>query len=196
MTWFDGALIAIILLFVAAGARFGSLWTAACLTAGFFGACIVDYYALPLAEMMGGFKGADTVAAILLFTGGALCALLPGWLISRLCGAAFLGLIDSAFGLLTGGMASLFAIALTLLILVPLAPKIETWPAWKDSLLVQPLDRYLENTFNSPHFRVRSTFTVGDLSKNAIDRMTPVARSAEREISNTAEKIVNGIKKN
>src|SRR4051794_26755256 len=114
MTWLDWSFIAVLILFLAIGARLGSLWTAACLGAGFFGALLADLYSLPVAGWLGGFRGSDWVAAAALFAAAAVVVLIPGWILSRVTHEMFLGIVDSIFGLFTGAVAALLAVAVIL----------------------------------------------------------------------------------
>src|SRR4051812_10277642 len=99
MTWPDWTLIVTMLLFLAVGARLGSLWTASCLGAGFLGAYLADTYAVSASAYLGRFAGADWMAAAVLFAAGAVVILVPGLLLSKICEGIFLGVVDSAFGL-------------------------------------------------------------------------------------------------
>src|ERR1051325_4412792 len=101
MTWPDVLLIVVWFIFLALGARLGSVFTGACVLGGFFGAALVDYYALPMGSLMGGFTGSTALAAILLYIGGVAAILIPGLILSRISSALFLGLIDGTFGILT-----------------------------------------------------------------------------------------------
>lgn len=182
MTWLDFVLIALLLVSLGMGARLGSLWISACLAAGFFGALLVDVYALSFGTMLGSFPGAAPLAAVLLFVGGCIAFLIPGWILSRVCEGIFLGVIDSAFGLLAGSVAGLSAITLILLVLVPMFPRVERTSAWRNSMLVRPLQHSLEEVLSKPHFRRPST-------------LMPVAKEASSEIKEVTSKIANEIKK-
>jgi len=152
MTWLDITLLVVAVLFLAVGAKFGSLWTSACLLGGFLGAFLVDYYALPLAGLLGQFPGSPWVAAALLFTAGLVAAMVPGYILSRLFSGAILGLLDSALGLLTGAWAAFVAITLFMLFVGPYFPSLESTRAWKRSEIVRPLHLVVENLFSDSHF--------------------------------------------
>ena len=59
------------------GAKFGSIWTAACLAGGFLGAYLADYYTLPVASLIGNFYGSAVVAKIIIFVGSVMVVLIP-----------------------------------------------------------------------------------------------------------------------
>lgn len=147
MTWLDITFIIIWLIFIAVGARLGSLWTGSCVLGGFLGSFLADIYAHPMSEFIGGFPGSAAVSALLLFLVGLVVVLLPGWLLSRVGSVLFLGVVDSAFGLLTGALVGLVAIGLVLLLLVPFVPRVEKGKAWKKSMLVKPYHSLLEDLF-------------------------------------------------
>ncbi len=154
MTWPDWTLIATLVLFLAIGARLGSLWTAACLGAGFFGAFLADTYALPASSYIGSYAGADWMAAAVLFAAGAVAFLVPGLLLSKVCDGILLGVVDSLFGLFTGAVAGVLAVAVLLLAVMPFVPSVEATRAWRGSSLVMPLHGYLENLMGArgaPH---------------------------------------------
>lgn len=172
-------------MFLGVGAKLGSLWTAACLVAGFLGAVLVDYYTPALADLMGGFAGSHLMAAALLFAAGAAAGLLPGWVLSRVASGLFLGLIDSAFGLVTGALAGMFAITLLLLAVPPMFPRVEASDGWKRSRVVRPLHETLENVFNAPRFRPR---VIGERLESEAERaVEPIAGKARDVAAETAE---------
>ncbi len=172
MTWVDVSLIVVLLCFVALGARMGSLWTGACLIGGFFGAFLVEYYTLPVSEMIGGFTGARLVSGALLFAGGVVVALVPGWVLSRLMSAFFLGIFDSIVGLLAGALTGLVAVTLFFMFVLPHAPSIEKSKAWRKSKIVKPMHHMIEDFFNDRRFRKGST--VDQLKKDFAHEVEPV----------------------
>lgn len=193
MTWLDITLIVVMLLFLALGARMGSLWTGACLIGGFFGAFLVEYYALPVSEMLGGFTGAKTVAGFLLFTGGVVIALVPGWALSRLSHAMFLGFIDSVFGIITGLLAGLVAVTLAILFILPHAPSVEKSKAWKKSVLVKPLHHFIEDLFNDSRFQKKSA--TEQLKDDFVKEFKPAMEETGENIKDTADDLIKKIKK-
>jgi uncharacterized membrane protein required for colicin V production len=193
MTWIDITLIVVLLVFVAVGARLGSLWTGACLIGGFFGAFLVEYYTLPVSEMFGNFTGAHWLAATLLFVGGVVIALVPGWALSRLTAAVFLGFFDSFFGIITGLLAGLVAVSLAFLILLPHAPKIEQSKAWRKSMLAKPLHKTIENFFSDERFHREST--AEQLKDDFVKDFSPALEKTEKSIITTTDNLVKKIKK-
>lgn len=170
MTWPDWSLIAVLVLFLAVGARLGSLWTAACLGGGFLGALLADIYALPVAGWLGGFRGSDWLASAALFSAGAVAILVPGWILSKICKGLFLGAVDSLFGLFTGGVAAVLAVAVILLAVMPFAPKVESTRGWRGSKLVRPLQRTLESLMGAGNGRMLAgapSFDLAPLRKGA-----------------------------
>lgn len=186
MTWPDWTLIGTMVLFLAVGARLGSLWTASCLGAGFFGALLADTYALPVSAYLGSFAGADWVAAAVLFAAGAVALLVPGLFLSKLCEGILLGVVDSAFGLVTGAVAGVLAVAVLLLAVVPFVPSVEASRAWRGSELVRPLHLSLESLMGARSTRrsahplridleaLRSRAGAG--ARGAVDRLTTRAK--------------------
>lgn len=154
MTWLDGVLILIVVMSISMGARLGSLWTGACLAGGFAGAFLADVYAYPVSGMIGPFPGSFFLSALVLFAAGCVAALVPGWILSRLSAGLFLGVIDSAFGFITGAAAGICAITLCVLLVVPLFPQIERTRAWKKSKLVRPFQTTMEEFLSRPQFRL------------------------------------------
>lgn len=193
MTWLDITLIIVMVVFVALGARMGSLWTAACLIGGFFGAFLVEYYALPASAMMGGFPGARLVAGTLLFIGGVVVAIVPGWALSRLTAAFLLGIVDGVFGLLAGLLAGIVAVTLAMLFVLPHAPSIEKSKAWKKSAIVKPFHHFIEDVFNDSHFRREST--TAQLKEDFVKDFSPALESTQKSIKETTDSLVEKIKK-
>lgn len=187
MTWLDIALIVVMVIFIALGARMGSLWTGACLIGGFFGALLVEIYTLPASEMIGGFTGARLLAGALLFAGGVVVALVPGWVLSRLVSAVFLGFFDSVVGLLAGALTGIVAITLLFLFVLPHAPRVEKSPAWKQSKLVKPLHHMIEDFFNDRRFRRGST--IEQLRKDLVKDVRPVMEETGDQVKSAFKKI-------
>ncbi|MCG3204514.1 MAG: hypothetical protein KCHDKBKB_01229 [Elusimicrobia bacterium] len=187
MTWLDITLVVVLLVFIALGARVGSIWMGVCLMGGFFGAFLVEYYALPAAEWMGGFSGAKLLASVLLFVGGVTIALVPGWVISRLVSAVFLGVFDSVAGLLTGALAGLVCVSLVFFFLIPHFPQIEKGKVWKRSKLVRPLYHAIEDFFNDTRFRRGST--TDQLTDEFMKDVTPVLEKTGKKIGSTLKNI-------
>ena len=186
MTWLDGALLLVFVLFLAVGARLGSLWTAACLAGGFLGAFLADMYALSLAGYFKGLPGSAAIAGGLLFVAGAATMILPGIVLSRVFEGIFLGVIDSAFGLFTGAVAGLLAVTALLLVVVPMVPQVETTHAWKKSAVVRPLHQSLESMFQSPRFR-RSLSGLG-AARGALGELEPLTERAGETLKEAAQK--------
>lgn len=187
MTWLDITLIVIMVVFMALGARMGSIWTGACWIGGFFGAFLVEYYTLPVAEMMGGFPGARLLAGALLFIGGVVIALVPGWTLSRLVSVVFLGVFDSIVGLLAGVLSGLVLISLIFFFILPHVPSIEKSRAWKKSMLVKPLHHGIEDVFNDSRFRKGST--TEQLKDDLVKDITPVIQRTGKSLESTLKKI-------
>ena len=187
MTWIDIALIVILVLFVALGARMGSIWTGACLLGGFLGAFLVETYTLPLAEMLGGFAGARVLAGLMLFVGGVAVLALPGLIISRLASAFFLGIFDSVVGLFSGLLAGLLLVTVIFFSILPRFPSIETSRPWKKSVLVKPFHKFVEDVFNNSRFKKEST--TDQLKIEFIEDVSPVLEDAGKKIKSTIKNI-------
>ena len=186
MTWIDWSLIIVLVAFLAAGARLGSIWTSACLCAGFASALAADTYGLALADRMGTFSGADLLAYALLFVLSAALVLGTGWFLSRLCKGLMLGVLDAAFGLLTGAAAGLLTVSVALLILVPFLPSMESTAAWRRSTLTRPLYRQVEEFLETPRF-----------ARHRRPRLEPIAEVREKAaetITDVAGKIAHRVK--
>ncbi len=192
MTWLDVALLIFLALFLAVGARLGSLWTASCLAGGFVGAFLADMYSLSFASYIKAVPGSAFLAGAILFVVGAAMIMVPGIALSSLFEGVFLGVIDSAFGLFTGAMAGILAVTAFLLVAVPAAPKIETLKAWKKSAVVKPLHHSLEQMFQSPRFR-RNLSGLG-AARIAISELKPLSEKAGEKIKDVAEKAVDRVK--
>jgi uncharacterized membrane protein required for colicin V production len=136
----------------------------------------------PTHGFVGGFAGNETVAAVLLFVLGCAVVIIPGWLLSRIISGIFLGFIDGAFGFLVGGVASLCATALVLLLVIPMLPRIEKTSTWKKSAIARPLQNALENVFYSDRFQKPS-------------RMSPVTKNVGSELKEVATELVHEMKK-
>lgn len=187
MTWVDIAFILFMISFVAIGARMGSMWTGACLIGGFFGAFLVEYYTLPVSEMIGGFAGARLAAGALLFAGGLVTALVPGWMLGRLMSAVFMGFFDSVAGLLAGFLAGIAAITMVFFFALPHAPSIERSAAWRKSKIVKPLHHMIEDFFNDRRFREGST--VDQLKDDFMKDVRPAIEETGESIKTTIKKI-------
>jgi len=193
MSWLDLVLLTVWIVFIAVGARLGSLWIGSCVMGGFLGAFLADYYALSLSSFMGGFSGSEWLAGILLFLVGIFAVLIPGTLLSRMSSALFLGVIDSAMGLATGALAGLVAVALGLLLIVPLAPQVEKTKAWRNSLIINVFSKALEGVFHAPEFRMESWQK--ELKSKTIKKISPAATKAINSIKDSAEEFVDDLKK-
>jgi uncharacterized membrane protein required for colicin V production len=193
MTWLDIIVLIIWVAFLAIGARMGSLWTAGCLIGGFFAAYLVDMYAIAVAGMMGNFNGAVVVAAILLYAGGLLVFALPAWFLSKLLSSVFLGIVDSGFGLVTGAFVAVITTALALLVVVPHTPRVEKTKVWKQSKVVAPFHRTLEEFFDQPTFR--PGFLTEKLKDSALESVEPIAENATEKIKDVSGDLVDKIKK-
>lgn len=192
MTWLDVALVTVVVLSIAVGARLGSLWTAACLGGGFVGAFIADMYAMPLAGSVTQFPGSVAVAGVVLFALGAAVVIVPGLLLSKLFSGMILGLVDSAFGLLLGGVIAMLAVTTLLLVVVPFAPSVEASAAWKKSAVVRPLHRRLEHLFQTPRFRRRLSGL--EAAKGAFRELKPMTERAGERIKDAAENVIQKAK--
>lgn len=169
MTWVDYALIATVILFLAVGARVGSLWSAACLAGGFIGAYMVDTYAVSVSDMMGHFWGALFIAKFLLFTVTLFAVLVPGYALSQVTSLLFVGFIDTFFGLFSGLCAGLFLITISFLLIVPAFPKFEASDAWHKSVLVRPVHGFVEKTFASRWSKKAALGVKKELDKVTVD---------------------------
>ena len=154
MTWLDFLAIFIWLLFLAAGARLGSLWTGALIAGGFLGNFLGDSYALLFSPYIGVFHGSYWVAYAVLYSIGLLIAVVPGFILSRVTSALYLGVIDGFFGLLTGAFTGFLLVTLILLFVLPYFPSIEKNKAWKNSSLVKPMERVLEEKLLRRHAKL------------------------------------------
>lgn len=192
MTWLDGTLLLVFVLFLAVGARLGSLWTAACLAGGFLGAFLADMYALSFAGYFKNLPGSAAIAGAGLFLAGAAVMILPGILLSGIFEGIFLGVIDSAFGLFTGAVAGLLAITALLLVVVPMVPRVESTRAWKRSFVVRPLQHSLESWFQSPRFS-RSLSGLG-AARGALNELEPVTERAGEMMKEAAHKAAAQLK--
>lgn len=193
MTWMDIALLIVFVVFIAVGAKMGSLWTGACLIGGFLGGFLVDYYTMPVSQMMGNIPAPEKVAGAALFLSGMGIALLPGWILSRLSSGLILGVVDSVFGLVTGTLAGLIAVTLIFLFVLPHAPRVEKNKAWRNSLVVKPLHHFIEDIFNDAHFQRESAMS--DFKDDFVKDFTPVMKSAEKTIKSASDNLVKKIKK-
>lgn|GEM_PF-6367416 len=192
MTFADIVLIIIWIAFIAMGARVGSLWTGSCVLAGFFGSFLADYYAYPLSTMLGFSGGSILISEVLLFFTGVISVVLPGWILSKISNVVFLGLIDSAMGFVTGAITGLVAIALCLLVLVPIFPRIEKTKSWKSSRLAKPYHNFLETVFNEPQFRPGKLGK--KIRKNTINRIGDALGDVRDSVKDKAENAVQNIK--
>ncbi len=193
MSWIDVVAIVLVIVFVALGARMGSLWIGACLIGGFFGAFLVEYYQLPVSEMIGGFPGARLVAGLLLFVGGIVIALVPGWALTKLTHAMFLGVVDSIVGLFTGFLAGVVAIALMLLFVVPRFPSIEKSAPWKKSVVIKPLHNFLEDLFSDSRFQ--KTSATEQFKDDFVKDFKPAIEETQKSIEHTANTVAKKFKK-
>jgi len=154
MTWLDFVVILIWVIFLAAGARLGSLWTGALIAGGFLGSFLGDSYALLLSPYLGSFHGIYWVTYGVLYCIGLLIAMVPGFILSRLTSALYLGVIDGFFGLLTGAFTGFLLVTLNLLFVLPYFPAVEKTSAWKNSVIVKPLERVLEEKLLRRHAKL------------------------------------------
>lgn len=193
MTWIDVALILIWGGFVALGSRLGSVWTAACFIGGFLGAFIADYYSYPVAQAMGGFGGAQVLAAVLLFVVGVVCGLALGMFLEKVAEASFTQFADSIFGFTTGALAGFLALALILLWTVQLYADIEDFNGWQKSRIARPLYGKLEGHFEKYGFQSVSFSRV--VKRETTRRVTPLAGKAVEKAKNLSEDVVDRLKK-
>lgn len=192
MTWIDVAFLLIWVAFLGAGARYGGLWSAACVIAGFTGAFLVDTYALPLSEWIGGFPGSGVVAGVLLFVIGAAAAMVPGYILKKLTAAFFLGIVDSIFGLAAGALVGIVALALLVLLIGPYFSGVEKTRAWRESVIVKNFDHAIESFFFRPRFRTDRLR--GRLREEAEKRLEPLADRAADRVMDAAEEAVNDLR--
>jgi uncharacterized membrane protein required for colicin V production len=193
MTWIDVLLIGICILFIAVGARLGSLWIAGCLIGGFFGAFLADYYAVPFSDMMGGFAGSQMIAGGLLFAVGVLGGLIPGWLLDKISAAFLMGIINSIFGLLAGFLAGFLAVSLLLLWLVQNYSEIETFRAWRKSSVARPLHDALEHHFETHGFNTVSFSKM--VTHETAKRVSPFTHKAAEKAKDYSHSMVDKLKK-
>lgn len=182
MTWVDVLLIGFVLVSVGAGASLGSLWAGACLAGGFFGAFLADMLTAPALTFLGSFPGKEPLLTAVLFLGGCVVILIPGWFLSRAISALFFGMFDRAAGIFVGLVAGLCAVSICLIGFIPLLPRMEKSRAWKKSSLVRPLQRTLENVFSGKHFQKPS-------------KLAPASKKMGIEIKEAAEQFVDEVKK-
>lgn len=192
MNWLDISLIVFLVVVIAMGARLGSLWTAACMGGGFMGAWLVDYYSLPMSEMMGGFRGSPLLSTVLLYLAGIILILGPGLLLSRVFSGIIFGVIDGIFGVFTGAVAGILAISLGLLLLVPIFPQVEKSRAWRKSVLIKPFYQVLEEIFNSPHFRPTSPIRKLETS---FQEVSPQAFDVKEKVLDWSNRLKDKLKK-
>ncbi len=192
MTWLDWALIGVLVIFVGAGAKVGSLWTSACIAGGFVGFYLADTYAPAIGSLLGRFWGASFVAGVGLYLAGVSGLLVIGWVLGKVVGGLFLGFFDGLFGVVTGLVAGFFLVTLVLLILIPTFPRFESTPAWRGSVLVRPLERILENWFSAIRISKPSLSTV---SRPLVRGVEKAADHVEDSIKATAHRAVSAVKK-
>jgi uncharacterized membrane protein required for colicin V production len=193
MTWLDAALLVVWVVFIAVGARLGSLWTAGCLIGGFFGAFIADYYAIPLSDMMGGFAGSQALAGVLLFAAGVVAGLVPGWLLDKLSAAFLMGIINSFFGLVTGLLAGFLAVSLLLLWTVQSYSEIEEFRAWRKSSIAKPMHDALEHHFENHGFQTISFSKM--VQRETRKRIRPLTEKAVEKTKDLSHDVVDRLKK-
>jgi uncharacterized membrane protein required for colicin V production len=193
MTWIDISLLVVWVLFIAVGARLGSLWTAGCLIGGFFGAFIADYYAIPLSDMMGGFAGSQAVAGVLLFVAGVVAGLIPGWFLDKLSAAFLMGIMNSFFGLLSGFLAGFLAISLLLLWTVQTYSEIEEFRAWRKSTIAKPMYDALEHHFETHGFQTISFSKM--VKRETRKRIEPLTEKVEEKAKDLSHDVVDRLKK-
>lgn len=192
MSWLDGVFIILLVLFIVIGARLGSLWIGACLIGGFLGGFLVDSYMLPVSGMMGHFPGSKYVAAVLLFAGGLLIALVPGYLLSRI-GDLFLGFLDHFFGLLAGLLAGLSLAAIFLMLALPRLPKLSRSDGWRHSSVLRPYHHFLQDIFNRG--RPLTSTSLDDIKSHFVADFEPTLEKAQETIDRTKKTIVKKVKK-
>jgi uncharacterized membrane protein required for colicin V production len=134
-------------LFLALGARMGSVWSVACLAGGFLGSFFADSYGIAARAYIGHFPGSPWVAGALLYAAGLLLALVPGFLLRSLTSALFLGVVDGICGLATGAIAFFFTVVLFILLVLPRYPSLESSQAWKKSKMIPPLRTGVDKLF-------------------------------------------------
>ncbi|MBV9080821.1 MAG: CvpA family protein [Elusimicrobia bacterium] len=183
MTWIDVTGLVVFFLFLAIGARLGSLWTAACLLAGFAAACAADTYGYPLADRLGSMPGAVTAAEAAVFAAVALVVLIPGWVLSKFSEGILLGVVDSVCGLVTGAVAGLLAIGAVLLVLVAATPSLEASGGWRHSMLVKPFYWRLEAILQAPRFHRPARVRAADWGKPLRERAGDTLKSAADRIA-------------
>lgn len=168
MTWLDVIALILLAVFCGLGARMGSVWVAASLAAGFFGSFLVDYYTLPLAGMMGSFKGSIPASAAILYLAAVAVFITPGLLLSKVEGV-LLKVFDGMFGFFTGAMAGFCALFVLLLAVIPKYDNIEKKKFWEESVLVKPLYSFVESSVNNPNFKFQ---TAGEeLKEEALNKL-------------------------
>ncbi len=193
MTGFDIVLLIVLIAFALLGLRHGSVWIISCLAGGFLGAYLVEYYALPATEWIGTFAGAKWIACVLLFLGGVLLAVIPGWVVSRLAGMFCVGALDKMLGVFAGLLAGLVAVMLAFMILLPRFPLMERSASWRRSHFARPLCDRLQRFFGHSS---RQRATVTDEIKTAIsEQVTPVVNKTTTSIKTTAHEAEHAVEK-
>ncbi len=193
MTGVDILLIVVLIVFTLLGLKHGSVWIVSCLVGGFIGAFLVEYYQMPVAEMMGDFAGAKWVAGIGLFFMGLLIAIIPGWIVSRLAGMFCVGALDKILGVAAGLLAGLIAVTLAFMIVLPRFPKFERSSSWRQSKIMRPLCERLEDFFSHPGRR-RATITQ-ELKDGITEEVTPIVTKTTDSLKHSADQVETTVSK-
>lgn len=138
MTWPDYALAVVMVLFLAAGARFGSIWTLACLSAGVAGGWTRDTYGPAIGSLIPSMSGATIMGGVAAYAAAVAVFLAVGWLAGKMFAGLLGGLFDSALGILTGLVIGTLVTGAALIWLVPSVPSFEKKDAWERSRVARP----------------------------------------------------------
>lgn len=177
MTWFDISIIIFLVAGAAVGARLGSLWMGVCLFGGFFGTFLADTYVYSVSEYLGNFSGSFFLAWGLLFAAGLAVILAPGFLLSKVGSVFLAGMIDGAIGLLVGIFGGIVVAALGIFFLSPFYPKLEKQPFWKNSSIVRPAYRSLENLFAKNLSRKKRHYSLKGIAGDVSHSINELGRS-------------------
>lgn len=193
MTGFDIALIVVLIGFALLGLKHGSVWIISCLVGGFLGAFLIEYYQLPVADMMGGSRPAQILAGVLLFGLGLLIAGIPGWVVSRMANLFCVGAFDKILGVFAGLLAGLIAVTLGFMVALPHFPSIERSASWRGSKLARPLCGHLQDFFGHPSRR-RATITE-EIKDGITEQVTPLVNKTTSSIKESAQNVEHNVAK-
>lgn len=143
MTWFDYAVITIVILSVLLGCWRGLVYEAISLLGWIAAYVIARWQAAHLALWLPATLGTEAVrialAFVMVFVATLLVSTIAAWLISKLIKLAGLGAMDKVLGALFGVLRGML-IVLTLVLLAGLT-SLPQQAFWRDALLSQPLEK-------------------------------------------------------